>query len=82
MIITQKELIKKVTEILVDKLAVEPSEVVMEANLEDDLFADSINCLEIFLEAEKVFNINIKDAESVNVNTVQDFVDLVEKKLS
>ena len=78
----RKEITKKVTEIFVDKLAVEPSEVVMEANLEDDLLADSIDCLEIILEAEKVFNINIKDAESVNVNTVQDFVDLVEKKLS
>ncbi len=76
----RNEIVNKVTDILVEKLAVEPQEVTMDAKLEEDLLADSLDILEIVLEAEKVFTIDIKDEDAADVKTVKDIVDLIEKK--
>ncbi len=76
----RNEIENKVTDILVEKLAVEPNEVTMDAKLEEDLLADSLDILEIVLEAEKVFTIDIKDEDAADVKTVKDIVDLIEKK--
>lgn len=76
----RNEIVNKVTDILVEKLAVEPQEVTMDAKLEEDLLADSLDILEIVLEAEKVFTIDIKDEDAAGVKTVKDIVDLIEKK--
>ena len=76
----RNEIVNKVTDILVEKLAVEPNEVTMDAKLEEDLLADSLDILEIVLEAEKVFTIDIKDEDAVGVKTVKNIVDLIEKK--
>lgn len=76
----RNEIENKVTDILVEKLAVEPNEVTMDAKLEEDLLADSLDILEIVLEAEKVFTIDIKDEDATGVKTVKDIVDLIEKK--
>ena len=76
----RNEIVNKVTDILVEKLAVEPNEVTMDAKLEEDLLADSLDILEIVLEAEKVFTIDIKDEDATDIKTVKDIVDLIEKK--
>jgi len=76
----RNEIENKVTDILVEKLAVEPNEVTMDAKLEEDLLADSLDILEIVLEAEKVFTIDIKDEDATDIKTVKDIVDLIEKK--
>lgn len=76
----RNEIENKVTDILVEKLAVEPNEVTMKAKLEEDLLADSLDILEIVLEAEKVFTIDIKDEDATDIKTVKDIVDLIEKK--
>lgn len=76
----RNEIENKVTDILVEKLAVEPNEVTMKAKLEEDLLADSLDILEIVLEAEKVFTIDIKDKDAADIKTVKDIVDLIEKK--
>ena len=76
----RNEIENKVTDILVEKLAVEPNEVTMDAKLEEDLLADSLDILEIVLEAEKVFTIDINDEDAADVKTVKDIVDLIEKK--
>lgn len=76
----RNEIENKVTDILVEKLAVEPNEVTIDAKLEEDLLADSLDILEIVLEAEKVFTIDIKDEDATDIKTVKDIVDLIEKK--
>ena len=76
----RNEIENKVTDILVEKLAVEPNEVTMDAKLEEDLLADSLDILEIVLEAEKVFTIDIKDEDATDIKTVKDIVDLIVKK--
>ena len=75
------EIVKKVQDIIVDKLGVEPSEVTETANFTNDLGADSLDTVELLMEFEKVFGIKIPDEETANISTVKDAVDKVAEKL-
>lgn len=66
--------------IIVDKLGVEESEVTKEANFSTDLGADSLDQIELVMEIEKEFNIQIPDDEAENIQTVGQALDLILKK--
>jgi len=76
------EIVKKVKDIIVDKLGVEPSEVTETANFTNDLGADSLDTVELLMEFEKVFGIKIPDEETATIATVKDAVDKVAEKLA
>ncbi|MCQ2131098.1 MAG: acyl carrier protein [Bacteroidales bacterium] len=76
-----EEIVKKVKDIIVDKLAVEAQQVTEEANFTNDLGADSLDTVELLMEFERVFDIKIPDEEASNIATVKDAVDRVEAKL-
>jgi len=63
---------EKVKEILVNELGVEPSEVIPEANLIEDLGADELDVVKILMQVEKDFGIKISDDDSANMATVRD----------
>ena len=69
---------KKVTEIIVDKLGVETSEVTTDASFTDDLGADSLDTVELIMEFEREFNINIPDDEAEKIATVGDAIAFLE----
>ena len=75
----REDIEKKVTDILVDILGVEPEEVKNEANFEDDLGGDSLDCVEVLMEIEHGFNIHVSDADAYQVKTVGDICDMVER---
>ena len=75
------EIVKKVKEIIVDKLGVEPSEVTESANFTNDLGADSLDTVELLMEFEKVFGVRIPDEETNTIATVKDAIDKVAEKL-
>ena len=52
-----------------------------DAKLYEDLDADSLDCLEIVMDLEEEFSIEISDDDTDHIKTVQDFISLVEKKL-
>jgi acyl carrier protein len=76
---TRQDIEKKVTDILVDKLGVEPEEVKSEADFREDLGGDSLDLVMVIMEIEKDFSISVTDEEADQVNTVADIFDLVEK---
>ena len=49
----------KVTAIIVDKLGVDESEVNLEASFTNDLGADSLDTVELIMEFEKEFNMDV-----------------------
>lgn len=75
----RQDIEKKVTDILVDKLGVEPEYVKSEANFREDLGGDSLDCVEVLMEIEHEFSISVSDEEADQVKTVGDIIDLVEK---
>ena len=71
------EIAEKVTQIIVDKLGVEESEVVTQASFTNDLGADSLDTVELIMEFEKEFNIAIPDEQAEKIATVGDAIDYI-----
>ena len=59
------EIAERVKAIIVDKLGVSESEVTPEATFAQDLGADSIDTVELIMEFEKEFGIQIPDDQTV-----------------
>ena len=72
----------KVKAIIIDKLGVDESEVVADANFTNDLGADSLDTVELIMEFEKEFDLSIPDEEAENIATVGDAVTYIAGKLS
>ena len=69
----------KVKNIIVDKLGVEESRIVPEASFLDDLGADSLDLVELIMEFEEEFGVEIPDDDAENITTVGLAVDYIEK---
>lgn len=76
---TRQDIEKKVTDILVNKLGVEPEEVKSEANFREDLGGDSLDLVVVVMEIEKDFSISVTDEEADQMNTVADIIGMVER---
>lgn len=70
---------KTVTNIIVQKLGTDESEVTADANFIDDLGADSLDTVELIMELEKEFDISIPDEDAEKIATVGDAVSYIEK---
>ena len=71
----------KVKAIIVDKLGVDESEVTNEESFTNDLGADSLDTVELIMELEKEFDIQIPDDEAEGIATVGDAISFVEKAI-
>jgi len=78
----QEEIIKKVTAIIVDKLATDETSVTEEAIFTKDLGADSLDTVELIMEFEKVFDISIPDDDAEQIATVGDAVAYIKRGLA
>jgi len=72
----------KVTEIIVNKLGVEETQITDTASFTKDLGADSLDTVELIMEFEKEFDLTIEDDEAENIQTVGSVVDFIYKKLN
>ena len=68
----------KIKEIIVDKLGIEESEITDRASFTNDLGADSLDTVELIMEFEKEFDIQIPDDKAESIATVQDAISFVE----
>lgn len=68
----------KVKAIIVDKLGVDEKEVTPEASFTDDLGADSLDTVELIMEFEKEFDIQIPDDKAEKIATVADAISFIE----
>ena len=68
----------KVKAIIVDKLGVDEAEVKNEASFANDLGADSLDTVELIMEFEKEFQIQIPDDQAEKISTVGDAVAYIE----
>ena len=72
------EVTTKVKAIIVDKLGVDESEVTTTASFTDDLGADSLDTVELIMEFEKEFDIQIPDDKAEKITTVGDAISFIE----
>ena len=73
------EIQTKVVEIIVDKLGVKEAEVTPEASFTGHLGADSLDTVELIMEFEKAFGLEIPDEEAEKIATVGDVIKYIEE---
>ncbi|MGB8001435.1 MAG: acyl carrier protein [Anaerobacillus sp.] len=69
--------LERVTKIIVDRLGVEESEIKPEASFKDDLGADSLDVVELVMELEDEFDLEISDEDAEKIGTVGDVIDYI-----
>lgn len=75
---TRDDVFAKIQNLVVDQLQLEPGEVSMEATIQEDLGADSIEVVELIMLLEQEFDLpEIPDSEAEKMNTVGDVVDYI-----
>lgn len=72
------DIASRVKAIIVDKLGVDENEVVAEASFTSDLGADSLDTVELIMEFEKEFDIQIPDDQAENISTVGQAINYIE----
>ena len=75
------EVESKVKEIIMNKLGVEASQVTQEASFTNDLGADSLDTVELVMEFEKAFNLQIPDEDAEKISTVGDAIKYLSAKV-
>ncbi|MDI9571337.1 MAG: acyl carrier protein [Pseudomonadota bacterium] len=71
---------EKVIEIIMEQLEVTKEECIPEASFIDDLGADSLDIVELIMEMEENFGIQIADEELEKIRTIQDVIDFLKAK--
>ncbi|TFE02727.1 acyl carrier protein [Jeotgalibacillus salarius] len=75
------EVLDRVTKIIVDRLGVDESEVKLEASFKEDLGADSLDVVELVMELEDEFDMEISDEDAEKIDTVGNAVSYIESKM-
>lgn len=70
--------VERVTKVIVDRLGVDESEVKTEASFREDLGADSLDVVELVMELEDEFDMEISDDDAEKIATVGDAVSYIE----
>jgi acyl carrier protein len=70
---------EKVKSIIVEQLQVDEAEVTPGASFQEDLGADSLDVVELVMQFEEAFDIQIPDEDAEKIKTVKDAVDYIEK---
>lgn len=70
----------KVKEVVMDKLGVEEGKITEGAHFMDDLGADSLDTVELIMQLEEEFGIEIPDEDAENITTVGKAVEYIDSK--
>src|SRR3712207_8610591 len=73
------EILEKIREITADRLGVDEGDVTPEASFREDLEADSLDLVELIMELEEQFGMEIPDEEAEKITTVEEAVDYVQE---
>ncbi|WP_048602528.1 acyl carrier protein [Rubeoparvulum massiliense] len=69
---------EKVKKIIVERLGVNEADVTMEAMFKEDLGADSLDIVELVMDLEDEFDMEISDEDAEKISTVGDAVHYIE----
>ncbi len=76
---TEPSIEEKVNEIIVKQMGVNKEQVKPETSFINDLGADSLDTVELVMELEDAFKINIPDEDAEKIQTVGDAINYIIK---
>ncbi len=74
-------IIDKINDFLIDEFEVEEDDISPDANLKETLGLDSLDFVDLVVAVESNFGVKLVGEDFVNILTLQNFYDLIEKKL-
>ncbi len=69
----------KIKEVIIDKLGVDEAAITEEAHFVNDLGADSLDTVELIMEFEEEFSIEIPDEDAENITTVTSAIKYIDE---
>ena len=72
------DIFERVKDIIVEQLDVDESQVTLEASFAEDLDADSLDVVELVMELEDEFDLEIADEEAEQISAVGDAVEYID----
>ena len=79
---TKEVIIEKIDDFLVEEFEVDEEEIAPNANLKDALELDSLDFVDLVVAVESNFGVKLVGEDFVNIITLQDFYDLIERKIA
>ena len=79
---TKEDIILKTNDFLIDEFEVEEDDITPEANLKETLELDSLDYVDLVVSVESNFNVKLDAEDFIEIVTLQDFYDIIEKKLN
>ena len=71
---------EKVKQVIIEQLSVNADELTDDASFIEDLGADSLDIVELVMEFEEKFGVDIPDEEAEKISTVGDAIKYIEEK--
>ncbi len=78
---TKQDIVEKINDFLIDEFEVEEDDIAPEANLKETLGLDSLDFVDLVVAVESNFGVKLVGEDFINVLTLQNFYDLIEKKV-
>ena len=75
-------IISKVNDFLIEEFEADKDELLSEANLKETLELDSLDFVDLVVTVESEFGTKLIAKDFVGVETLQDFYDLIDRKIN
>jgi len=79
---TAEQVLEKVKKIIDDRLGVDESTVQLTSSIQNDFGADSLDMVELIMEIEDEFGIEIPDDEAEKLSTVEEAINFIVAKMN
>lgn len=70
---------EKLKKLIIEQVGAEEDEITTEASFVDDLGFDSLDVVNLIMEIEDEFEIEIPDSEAEKINTVGEMIEYIQK---
>lgn len=77
----KKEIFEKLRVMLAEQFGVEEEKITEESSFIDDLGADSLDIVELVMNIEEEFDIQVEDSDAERITTVKDVVEYLRENL-
>jgi Acyl carrier protein len=74
-------MIEKVKDLLAKQMRIDVKTLDEDTDIMEDLGADSLDIVEMLMAIEENFGITVSDEEAVNLRTIRDVADFIERSL-
>lgn len=79
---TNEQVLEKVKKIIVDRLGIDETNVQLTSSIQNDFGADSLDMVELIMEIEDEFGIEIPDDEAEKLTTVEEAITFIVSKMN